>query len=90
MDFLRKIEHKLGDLFRGEKHSHTHLGQDCSAEADHHDNRFSSFAPQTSGNVKWHVDGASYFHAVSLALEGKTLGTLLASLRARGTYTPFC
>lgn len=32
--------------------------------------RFQSFAPQTTGSVKWYVDGASYFHAVSLALEG--------------------
>ncbi|KAI1647922.1 phospholipase D/nuclease [Daldinia loculata] len=31
--------------------------------------RFQSFAPQTTGSVKWYVDGASYFHAVSLALE---------------------
>ncbi|KAH9891450.1 phospholipase D/nuclease [Xylariomycetidae sp. FL2044] len=31
--------------------------------------RFQSFAPQTTGNVKWYVDGASYFYAVSLALE---------------------
>ncbi|KAI0010017.1 phospholipase D/nuclease [Xylariaceae sp. FL0662B] len=33
-------------------------------------NRFQSFAPETSGGVKWFVDGASYFHAVSMALEG--------------------
>ncbi|KAI1174654.1 phospholipase [Nemania sp. FL0916] len=32
-------------------------------------NRFQSFSPQTSGNVKWYVDGASYFWAVSMALE---------------------
>ncbi|KAL7628012.1 hypothetical protein AAE478_002208 [Parahypoxylon ruwenzoriense] len=31
--------------------------------------RFQSFAPETSGDVKWYVDGASYFHAVSMALE---------------------
>ncbi|OTA94282.1 hypothetical protein M434DRAFT_394836 [Hypoxylon sp. CO27-5] len=31
--------------------------------------RFQSFAPETSGSVKWYVDGASYFYAVSLALE---------------------
>lgn len=32
-------------------------------------NRFGSFAPESSGDVKWYVDGASYFHAVSIALE---------------------
>ncbi|OTB06523.1 hypothetical protein M426DRAFT_318926 [Hypoxylon sp. CI-4A] len=31
--------------------------------------RFQSFAPETSGSVKWYVDGASYFYAVSQALE---------------------
>ncbi|OTB12732.1 hypothetical protein K445DRAFT_320868 [Daldinia sp. EC12] len=31
--------------------------------------RFQSFAPETTGSVKWYVDGASYFYAVSLALE---------------------
>lgn len=34
-------------------------------------NRFGSFAPESSGDVKWYVDGASYFHAVSIALERK-------------------
>ncbi|KAH6659345.1 hypothetical protein BKA67DRAFT_652577 [Truncatella angustata] len=32
-------------------------------------NRYQSFAPQSSGGAKWYVDGASYFHAVSVALE---------------------
>ncbi|KAI1276036.1 phospholipase [Xylaria sp. FL0933] len=32
--------------------------------------RFQSFAPETSGHAKWYVDGASYFWAVSMALEG--------------------
>ncbi|KAI0393490.1 phospholipase D/nuclease [Xylariaceae sp. FL0594] len=31
--------------------------------------RFSSFSPQTTGKAKWYVDGASYFYAVSMALE---------------------
>ncbi|GAP82855.1 putative phospholipase D active site-containing protein [Rosellinia necatrix] len=31
--------------------------------------RFQSFSPQSSGNAKWYVDGASYFWAVSMALE---------------------
>ncbi|KAI0132491.1 hypothetical protein BJ170DRAFT_614156 [Xylariales sp. AK1849] len=32
-------------------------------------NRYQSFAPQSSGGAKWYVDGASYFWAVSVALE---------------------
>lgn len=32
-------------------------------------NRYQSFAPESSGNVKWYVDGASYFWAVSQAIE---------------------
>jgi len=52
------------------EHSHTQDG----AGDQHHDtyesnNRFQSFAPQTSGDIKWYVDGASYFWAVSMALE---------------------
>jgi phospholipase D1/2 len=35
------------------------------------DHRFASFAPQSSGHAKWYVDGASYFWAVSVALERK-------------------
>jgi phospholipase D1/2 len=37
------------------------------------DNRFASFAPQSSGQAKWYVDGASYFWAVSIALERKCI-----------------
>ncbi|KAF5673758.1 phospholipase [Fusarium heterosporum] len=32
-------------------------------------NRYHSFAAESKGNVKWYVDGASYFWAVSEALE---------------------
>ncbi|KAL6914069.1 hypothetical protein FSST1_011829 [Fusarium sambucinum] len=32
-------------------------------------NRYRSFAGESSGNVKWYVDGASYFWAVSQAIE---------------------
>lgn len=32
-------------------------------------NRYQSFAPPSSGGAKWYVDGASYFWAVSVALE---------------------
>lgn len=54
-----------------EKHSHSHHGEACDHlhPEDHTNNRFHSFAPESSGNVKWYVDGASYFWAVSEAIE---------------------
>lgn len=71
MDFIRKgIEGIFGD--KDEKHSHTHEGEVChDLHVEHKENRFQSFAPQTSGHVKWHVDGCSYFWALSEALEGE-------------------
>jgi phospholipase D1/2 len=44
------------------------LVSEAPIETNH---RFSSFAPQTTGHAKWYVDGASYFWAVSIALEGR-------------------
>jgi phospholipase D1/2 len=77
MDFhglLRKAKQGLEDLIPGdEKHSHTHDGHEChedDAHAEYSTNRYCSFAPQSSGHPKWYVDGASYFWAVSMALEG--------------------
>ncbi|KAK4245224.1 hypothetical protein C7999DRAFT_16553 [Corynascus novoguineensis] len=76
MDFhsvLRKARHGLEDLLPGDdKHSHTDDGHEChegEAHAEYRGNRFASFAPQSSGHAKWYVDGASYFWAVSMALE---------------------
>ncbi|KAK1752128.1 hypothetical protein QBC47DRAFT_306240 [Echria macrotheca] len=73
---LRKVTDKVGDsldeLLGGEKHSHTHIGHGChedDSHAEYRDNRYCSFAPQSSGHAKWYVDGASYFWAVSMALE---------------------
>lgn len=72
----------------GEKHSHSHSYSHGGQEADNShtgqeggdnvhssgsfNNRFGSFAPESSGNVKWFVDGCSYFWAVSEALERKS------------------
>lgn len=80
MDFYRKLEAGIKDARSNlqslvssdeEKHSHTHPGHEClDIHPDHHrDNRHGSFAPVTTGGAKWHVDGASYFWAVSEALE---------------------
>ncbi|KAI0543964.1 phospholipase [Xylaria curta] len=77
--FLRKAEHVVKDHILKDV-----LGvddnEDPPAEEQVHSNqanvqpvntshRFQSFSPQTSGNAKWYVDGASYFWAVSMALE---------------------
>lgn len=74
MDIFRKVEQGISGLFTSEdeKHSHTHEGSAChDLHAEHRENRFHSFAPQTSGHAKWHVDGCSYFWALSEALEGQ-------------------
>ncbi|KAL7796537.1 putative phospholipase D [Trichoderma ceciliae] len=54
-----------------EKHCHSHSGYQCDAlhPEEHVANRFQSFAAPSSGNIKWFVDGASYFWAVSEALQ---------------------
>ncbi|KAK3939806.1 hypothetical protein QBC46DRAFT_140642 [Diplogelasinospora grovesii] len=70
---FKKVEQGIEGLFReGEKHFHTHYGHGCHEEethAEHRENRYCSFAPQSTGHAKWYVDGASYFWAVSMALE---------------------
>jgi phospholipase D1/2 len=77
MDFhslIEKAKQGIEDLLPGdEPHSHTNEGHECDQDASHAEysgNRYSSFAPQSSGHPKWYVDGASYFWAVSVALEG--------------------
>ncbi|XXG98217.1 hypothetical protein Hte_004539 [Hypoxylon texense] len=71
-------EHLKGD---NEEHESHEQEQEQQQQEQHDDNvpgfqqvvntnnRFQSFSPETSGAVKWYVDGASYFYAVSLALE---------------------
>jgi len=71
---IRKAKQGISDILPtdDDKHSHTHQGHDCHEEkhADYAENRFCSFVPPTTGNAKWYVDGASYFWAVSMAIEG--------------------
>ncbi|QYS93461.1 Phospholipase [Trichoderma simmonsii] len=54
-----------------ERHSHSHSGYQCDElhPEEHSANRFQSFAAPSSGNIKWFVDGCSYFWAVSEALQ---------------------
>jgi phospholipase D1/2 len=68
---FRKVQGSIDDLFGGEKHSHTHAGEECHGHhpEEHSVNRYQSFAPQSSGHAKWYVDGCSYFWAVSEAIE---------------------
>lgn len=49
-------------------HAYAEYGQQKPGTAAH---RFGSFAaPRPDNDVKWYVDGCSYFYAVSRALEG--------------------
>ncbi|KAK4218591.1 hypothetical protein QBC37DRAFT_189759 [Rhypophila decipiens] len=69
---IKEVGEKLENVFTDEKHSHTHFGHGChedDSHAEYSGNRYCSFAPQSSGQAKWYVDGASYFWAVSMALE---------------------
>lgn len=74
VSIFKKLEQGLEGLFggEGEKHSHTHAGVEChEIHGEHSQNRYQSFAPQSSGHAKWHIDGCSYFWALSEALEGE-------------------
>ncbi|KAK8080007.1 phospholipase D domain-containing protein [Apiospora hydei] len=76
-----KVEQKFDEVFHREGHNHEEQQQQPHEENGHftpqiqqqdevrQSHRFQSFAPQSSGGVKWFVDGASYFFAVSVALE---------------------
>lgn len=70
-DLKEDIENRIPG---GEDHSHTHNdgpeSHEPASQAGSGGNRYASFAPQSSGHAKWYVDGASYFWAVSVALEG--------------------
>ncbi|RKU48974.1 hypothetical protein DL546_009487 [Coniochaeta pulveracea] len=54
---------------RPEDNRPTEQGAGSLETAVNTDHRYASFAPQSSGHAKWYVDGASYFWAVSVALE---------------------
>ncbi|RBQ97696.1 hypothetical protein VDGD_20158 [Verticillium dahliae] len=68
---FRKVERGIDAIFGDERHSHTKIGHECHEHhpTHHASNRYQSFAPQSTGNAKWYVDGCSYFWAVSEALE---------------------
>ncbi|KAM5348063.1 hypothetical protein ACJ41O_007887 [Fusarium nematophilum] len=79
MDFFKQVgahveglSQQVGAALGGneDRHSHSHYGDECHhLHGEHAENRYHSFAPESRGNVKWYVDGASYFWAVSEALE---------------------
>jgi phospholipase D1/2 len=66
---LENVKDALGqdDQSRPQQECHSDNIAVQSVDTSH---RFSSFSPQTTGKAKWYVDGASYFYAVSMALEG--------------------
>ena len=81
-DFLRKAGDFVKDAINrdddNEEQQQSHSQEDRPQEQYHAsgggnggntNNRFQSSFPQSSGDIKWYVDGASYFHAVSMALE---------------------
>lgn len=60
-DFAQRIGTAL------DPQAYAEYGQPSKPQSQH---RFGSFAPDRQGNdVKWYVDGCSYFYAVSRALE---------------------
>ncbi|KAF2628526.1 phospholipase D/nuclease [Macroventuria anomochaeta] len=76
-DKLHKEVHKIGadlkDSFSGKNDEPVQAqqqGEPQPGQEYHNQHRFLSFAPERHGNdIKWYVDGASYMHAVSVALE---------------------
>ncbi|OAA58094.1 phospholipase [Niveomyces insectorum RCEF 264] len=68
---VHKVEQGFDKLRSAVEPSHRHHGADAATSRvdEHSNNRFHSFAPQTTGHAKWYVDGCSYFWAVSEALE---------------------
>jgi phospholipase D1/2 len=86
-DIFRKVEHVykdhiLKDVLGKVDEDEGRAEAQCKFEPEttpvDTSHRFQSFSSQTSGNAKWYVDGASYFWAVSMALEGN-LNAILAS-----------
>lgn len=71
-DGLQQAQDALNITGAEKEHAHTHDGA-CDHHHDNYDSnhRYQSFAPQTTGDIKWYVDGASYFWAVSMAIESK-------------------
>lgn len=76
---FKKVEAGIDSVFGGEKHSHSHVDHVCDDlhSEEHRANRYHSFQPESTGDVKWYVDGCSYFWAVSEALERKWANPLL-------------
>jgi len=62
----------VGKIFGGDDKQGAESHEDVS-HGEYGANRYSSFAPETTGRAKWYVDGASYFWALSMALEGMLL-----------------
>ncbi|KAK3997401.1 hypothetical protein QBC44DRAFT_315974 [Cladorrhinum sp. PSN332] len=69
---IRKAKQGISDILPtdDDKHFHTHQGHQCADKhEDYAHNRFCSFVPPSQGHAKWYIDGASYFWAVSMAIQ---------------------
>ncbi|ETR97808.1 phospholipase D/nuclease [Trichoderma reesei RUT C-30] len=71
MGLLDRVEAIFGGEGDAERHSHSHSGYQCDElhPEEHVANRYQSFVAPSTGNIKWFVDGCSYFWAVSEALQ---------------------
>lgn len=71
IDGIKHAIHEVeGDSSEQEQQQSVEASQTTAEVHDVVRNRFNSFAKPTEGNqLKWHVDGCSYFWAVSEALE---------------------
>lgn len=69
---VHKLSNELKDSFssKNEEPVQAQEGEPQLGQENNNQHRFLSFAPERRGNdIKWYVDGASYMHAVSVALE---------------------
>ena len=77
-DFIKEaIDKDDDDEQQQQQQAQAQSSEGRPQEQQHHEgggnshNRFRSSFPQSAGDIKWYVDGAAYFHAVSMALERK-------------------
>lgn len=69
---VHKLSNELKDSFSSKNEAPVQAqgGEPQPGQENNNQHRFLSFAPERHDNdIKWYVDGASYMHAVSVALE---------------------
>ncbi|KXS09244.1 phospholipase D/nuclease [Gonapodya prolifera JEL478] len=68
--FFQKIEEKVDRSGQKVEQKLAQSIPDVFGKRAEDTNRYQSFAAESSGLARWHVDGASYFWALSTAIEG--------------------